>query len=1381
VARDGAAAGGETPEWKRRLIHGEGITKDKKDLFAPMGLQNVFRPPTIGKGTVAPKSENKKTNPWSKLSADTQDRTTPDLGFSTSKRGSTMKRPEMAVLEEASEEGSVRHRSLSAPEAFDGEQDNQDPAHEFQDPSRELENPVDPAIDDPRARTVSGQEEIRNEVISPIIVSKTNTVDGTDYQAYTNSMRRLHGTLEEAATGERPRPISRLSDHGIDYGTAADALQEFSALDSQAHDWTSHSLPDDLSVGTPDIVSNDPFVNLRRGGYSRDGSFHKRNLSASSFPSSMRPSLGPHGNSSRDQLRTTDSAEASQIISRVPPTAPTPPNIPSSPPVSQKTPSSGSPLKLFGKYDTFTNDKLLKRMSQYEETFEEGSGGADDGSIKATAQHRSSARSSLQFGSDQFDDYDFDVDVSRFPTPIPRDPDETGSPKLPRNTQRREQIFHRETNGSGETRTKRVVQVSRQSSAETAHRIIQIEKISKQRVSHNDQHNPTLRQDEIHHPGEGKRAMNSPRRGEPVTKRRRTLLTDEIENLTAQLQTAATVEDRHIVTRSLAGQKRKDARYENDGRTADPDVLASRQILRPRNPTPSQAKSFIKQQISESPEFANEPEIQSLVLHLEEVETPGVDEDSKTEAVAEELASFGVGIAQMMSETRKGSITTRDFLKEATKIMDIIRAKGRPSPLDSVLEGDMKSSCSGSPSMFESTADRFSRPPSRDGVSLRKTREPKELDPRIISHLRKFEDRDESELVMDSSRASLHLEREEEQGDGEGDASVLRTGAAFESSPSNIRIRDNPNSDRKRKHSASTVPEEAAREHNDIPTHSSSGESMNRTIPTSSSTSSGLRGVIPSDKVSHLIPEQIGGMTFDRNKQRWIKDHRSSDKGTRRKGRTESSEDDPFRDIPDLSVDEMEELKRREALIKAKNGTVKEQSPGEDGPHPLRTVSTIEEESDQASSGESRPHTREGAPTIPPNTSSAPSKESRFEFSVPPPATRATSWGEEDILPKAPVQRRAVAPQPAPASHMDDVEHEIRIHEGRVSTVPNQSDRENRQPRAVTIAFSSPLVSHIGYQDDESSLDNDSLLGTKIGSPAVEQFRTSSNSVQSLVHQYEQTTRSSSSRRIHSREGIRPFSLDGHQFAARPISRIEERNEDSPERELSMIHQPSESKAVATPAHATSSNALAVVPSTKNSRNWSFHLSPLPEFTVNQVDHSLHLEVSYIAGRMQHSSVRQVHGTLSLSVEDMVKHITDVEAYEPYWEYMRQLNLRGKRLISLHRLKEFCSRLDKLDVSNNKIGQLGDVPYSVRTLNIQRNCLTDMTSWGHLTNLQYLDVSGNELETLEGFGCLMHLRELKANRNMIRSIDGILDLDGLLVLKLSGNQLTAVDFEACEL
>ena len=125
--------------------------------------------------------------------------------------------------------------------------------------------------------------------------------------------------------------------------------------------------------------------------------------------------------------------------------------------------------------------------------------------------------------------------------------------------------------------------------------------------------------------------------------------------------------------------------------------------------------------------------------------------------------------------------------------------------------------------------------------------------------------------------------------------------------------------------------------------------------------------------------------------------------------------------------------------------------------------------------------------------------------------------------------------------------------------------------------------------------------------------------------------------------------------------------------------------------------------------------------------------------------------------------------------------LREKGLITLHKLSDFCPRLEDLDVSDNDIGQLSGIPATLRTLKIQRNYLSGLTAWGHLVNLQYLDVSGNDLESLDGFGSLIHLREIKANDNNIRNIDGVLDLNGLLSLKLSNNSLVAVDFEGAEL
>jgi Leucine-rich repeat (LRR) protein len=197
--------------------------------------------------------------------------------------------------------------------------------------------------------------------------------------------------------------------------------------------------------------------------------------------------------------------------------------------------------------------------------------------------------------------------------------------------------------------------------------------------------------------------------------------------------------------------------------------------------------------------------------------------------------------------------------------------------------------------------------------------------------------------------------------------------------------------------------------------------------------------------------------------------------------------------------------------------------------------------------------------------------------------------------------------------------------------------------------------------------------------------------------------------------------------------------------------------------------------------SYSFHLSPLPDFTVSQPDESVNLEVGYVAERTDSKSLRQVHGTFTLAAETLIKHITDVEPFEIYWEHLRQLDLRGNGLITLQKLKEYCPRLEELDVSGNRIGQLGGVPASIRTLNIAGNCLSSLTAWKHLSNLQYVDVSGNELETLNGFSNLVHLRSLKANGNKIRSIDGIAHLDGLLKLELRDNALESIDFERSQL
>ena len=127
------------------------------------------------------------------------------------------------------------------------------------------------------------------------------------------------------------------------------------------------------------------------------------------------------------------------------------------------------------------------------------------------------------------------------------------------------------------------------------------------------------------------------------------------------------------------------------------------------------------------------------------------------------------------------------------------------------------------------------------------------------------------------------------------------------------------------------------------------------------------------------------------------------------------------------------------------------------------------------------------------------------------------------------------------------------------------------------------------------------------------------------------------------------------------------------------------------------------------------------------------------------------------------------------------MELREKRLTTLHKLDEFCGKIEELDVSHNQISQLKGAPASVRHLRMTHNHLSDLTAWNHLINLQYIDISNNEIESLSGFKCLVHLRGLRADNNKISSLDGIGQLDGLLSLRLRGNLLESVDFSGTRL
>lgn len=153
--------------------------------------------------------------------------------------------------------------------------------------------------------------------------------------------------------------------------------------------------------------------------------------------------------------------------------------------------------------------------------------------------------------------------------------------------------------------------------------------------------------------------------------------------------------------------------------------------------------------------------------------------------------------------------------------------------------------------------------------------------------------------------------------------------------------------------------------------------------------------------------------------------------------------------------------------------------------------------------------------------------------------------------------------------------------------------------------------------------------------------------------------------------------------------------------------------------------------------------------------------------------------SFAVAHDRLVELITDVHPYQPYWEPLAEIDLSKKGIESLARLKEFLPNLDRLNVQGNELAYLSGVPTCLRELNASQNQLTSLTSYGHLTNLEVLDISNNQVDSIAQLKCLRHLRELSAAGNTISDLDGIMKTTSLVKLNLKGNRLTSVSLEEC--
>ncbi|KAH7388621.1 hypothetical protein BKA66DRAFT_489597 [Pyrenochaeta sp. MPI-SDFR-AT-0127] len=1321
----------DTPEWRRRLVKGGVGYGDQTDLFGPTGLENIFQKPSgaVSEDTQQPK---RKLGLLKGLSAMPSSPPPWPAAAQDDTHG------EHDHAETRTESESVQDYRHDSP---------QDDSAQEQDESFATQAPKASPQEGPR--TVSGQIEFENESFSPVYLTTNLKV----------------GQLPNATPNFRGSELAaRLRQIGSPPPNTCEPVGEESALSQPREDSSfarlqDDSLPEGLPAGTPDLADVGRFVELRRGGYSRDGSFRTRPLSPSPERISASSTSKSHAAGGNHKQNTNQGPITDEVAN---------PRTPRRQPNSQflspeRARNSGSPLKLFDAHDTFTSNRLQRRLSQLEYKPDRTPSSTDKESkaeptkvVQKTSrltsveeisiqnlvedpfgdhQHQAPQRAST-FGQGQFNEYQFSGDYSALSvehTNALEDSTPDGSPSqdIAPPGSRQPFRFHlesspvsREPSGARRKASGLVVNPLRSASRP------KFQKHQKSTEDSEPEHSIIFQEY-----AEGKRGPTSPFKN-PTPKRRRTIHSvdeDEDEDEDVFSDTGlGTVQYSQATMQSIIGRKRKDARHESSNNVADAETLARRHILRPRNPTPSQRRrDEIHAEIMEATEafILSSPKLNTIREQLEPLVAPdSQSERARATLVANEVAAFNMRKQQAKrNESRKRSVTTQDFLDEALKIMDFIRTKGRPtSGLGSLEETEAESALFDESIEHPSSSLTFERPPSREGRTSAWTEPNKrQLDPNVMSHLRKYQEI-ESDTFLNSSLNSLRFSRMRGPPTPEGESAIFEQ--------DNIRITDNPNRNARK---GSMEEDHIGSQPRTNVTNQSTGSSFGHTIATSASRRSDHVATLAPEAVAHLIPQEIAGMSFDREKNIWVR-QRSPSKEQRHEevnhsGVTES-EDDPFGNIPDLSVDVTKEQNAKTS------SSLRQQA----------TAETILDLTERDEPEVARPATREGQGIAYTDASSAPSKASNFGWSFPKTDTRATSWSTQAprnwSTQKAPHVQTTYA---IPESDEDDIEHEIQYFEGRGHASPNV---QHTRVRDITISF----ADRDNRDTERQPTTTPQRFGQHQWGPSSAQQKShKKQSLRKQMHATKTLPRARSSR-------IPMFTGDGD------LSLLEEHPTSNYRMQLSM----SVSAPVLGPKEQ---NAVVAAPSSPAKGDMTFMLSDLPDFTLHQVDEcELSERVVVKHDGTQFSKAledRYAQGTATL-----VKALQDAEPDEPFWEDLRQVDIQNKDLSTLHRLDQLCYRLEELDVSDNQISQVKGIPYSMRRLRVQNNCLTGLTSWTTLVNLQHLDVSGNDIDCLDGLAELLHLRVLKVDNNKITSLDGILHLDGLMELSAGGNEIEMADF-----
>ncbi|KZO96968.1 hypothetical protein CALVIDRAFT_598091 [Calocera viscosa TUFC12733] len=175
--------------------------------------------------------------------------------------------------------------------------------------------------------------------------------------------------------------------------------------------------------------------------------------------------------------------------------------------------------------------------------------------------------------------------------------------------------------------------------------------------------------------------------------------------------------------------------------------------------------------------------------------------------------------------------------------------------------------------------------------------------------------------------------------------------------------------------------------------------------------------------------------------------------------------------------------------------------------------------------------------------------------------------------------------------------------------------------------------------------------------------------------------------------------------------------------------------------------------------------APLPSFALKR-----NSSRSFAAG----NATFLTECSFGVAHDALVKYITDAEPYVVHWERLKRVDLKGKTIDSVARLKEFLPVVEQVDLTDNRIAWLTGLPSTLLHLSIASNALTGLTAYKHLPKLRYLNISRNQVESFQQLAGLVNLRELHADYNCLASLDGLADIP-LRVLSVKGNKIQKVD------